>query len=148
MAETFRSEADSNLWAARRAEVIGRMRAAIDELSLTGATVADVSGWALRVDAPPVDLVVSVNKPRYEAMGTDHAILVQRASRRNGFVPGKPVTREVRVDFQPGTHVPSVAGDMALASVNAWNVERLATRRLPERMAPARARRAAGRAGA
>jgi hypothetical protein len=138
LAEFFRTEADRNLWADRRAEVIGRMRDAIVMLSLPDVRLSDINGWALGVDAPPVDLVVSVNRPRYEAMGTDHAILVQRASPREGFVPGKPTTREVRVDFEPGMHVPSAAGQAALADVVEWTAKRLAIRCLPEAVRPER----------
>lgn len=134
MADTFRTEAEKSLWAARRKTVINRLRTAIQKLCLADVLTTEVNGWALAVTAPPLDIVVSVNKPIYDAMGTDHAILVQRASRLEGYVPGKPMTREVRVDFAPGGETPSEVGELALADVVGWNAERLATRRLPDRV--------------
>jgi hypothetical protein len=147
-AETFRDEADRILWVARRAEVIGRMRTAVESMSLSDVEIADVNGWALGMRAPPVDLIVSVNKPLYDAMGIDHVVLVQKASRQDGFVPGRPVRREIRVDFVPGTHLPSVAGNASLADVVSWNAERLSTRNLPDHQPVIRRTPVRRRAGA
>jgi hypothetical protein len=114
MSEYFPSQESRALWYDRRAVVLEMLQDALAPLLAEGLETRETKGWALwaKLDRWAVD--VSTGMP-YASSNT--MLVLERVMRANGFSPGKPMLREVRVDFAPDSSRLTEAGEAAMAEV-------------------------------
>ncbi|WP_146201959.1 hypothetical protein [Teichococcus aestuarii] len=141
MSEYFPTEAVRGLWEERRAVVLEHLRAAIAPLAAEGLETRDIHGWALwaRLKSWTVDITTSV--PFSES---DHLAMLERAMKVTEFGPGRPVVREGKIRFLPGSATLAPEGRAALEAAAAALLrflregppQRLDARGRPARRAP------------